>query len=98
MRARTVLGLLVVLCTASCIPLGGRTVYASKPVMEKQGTNLLVAGDRSTCVVSEAVFNRVAPGDRHRCVWNESDPNSTRIRPGMPPTPRRQPAAVPMRD
>jgi hypothetical protein len=89
MRAKTVIGLLVVLCTASCIPLWGRTVYASKSVMEKQGTNLLVAGDRSTCVVSEEVFNRVATGDRHRCVWNERDPNSTRIRPGIAPTPRR---------
>lgn len=98
MRAGTIAGLLVLVCTASCIPLWGGRVYASKSVMEKQGTNLLVAGDRSTCEVSEAVFNRVATGTLHRCVWNESDPNSTRIRPGMPPTPRRQPTTVPMRD
>lgn len=98
MRAGTIAGMLVLVCTASCIPLWGGRVYASKPVMEKQGTNLLVAGDRATCVVSEAVFNRVATGARHRCVWNESDPNSTRIRPGIAPTPRRQPAAFPMPD
>jgi hypothetical protein len=98
MRAGTVIGLLVLLGTASCIPLWGGNVYASKPVAEKQGTNLLVAGDRSTCMVSETVFNRVAPGDRQRCVWNERDPNSTRIRPGIAPTPRRQPAVFPMRD
>lgn len=89
MRARTVLGLLLLTCTASCIPLWGGNVYASKPVAGKQGTNLLVAGDRSTCVVSETVFNRVASGDRHRCVWNERDPNTPPIRPGIAPTPRR---------
>gem|GEM_PF-4211594 len=70
-------------------------MYTSKEVMEKQGSNLLVARDRSTCIVSDSVFSRVQVDARHRCVWDESDLNSTRIRPGTLPTPRR-PTGMPL--
>lgn len=64
MRRLTLLSIVLIL--GGCAHLG---VVAGKTVADKQRPNRLLAADGSTCLVSEARFEKVEVGRKVLCAW-----------------------------
>ncbi len=78
--------------TAACVPLPGGHSLTRRTVYGKQGENVLVADDGSTCRVRGDTYERVQPGDEHTCAWKDADDQATpRAVPDPKPVPRRPP-------